>query len=436
MVLRRPRRRPLWSSDTKWDGWRDERDLAWSHGPAPRPRSPELQSGLRLSQSSSGEPLLLQRLDFIQGARGVAALAVVLWHASRYLGPYGSGLGGALFHPAVTMGVDLFFILSGFIMVVTTQSNDGSIGYALQFMVKRLTRIWPTYAVAMLVTVVLLRWEALEAGLWMQVARALVFLPIGPAGDSNIPPLFGVPPLAVGWTLTYEMYFYLLFGVSLLFGKLRWVALALWAAVTLILLPYTTVKHFTFYSAFIPEYRQPYTSYLDLIENPIIYLFFAGAAIGALYLSPLRVGSIFYARLLVLLASTLVIWQYSSHSFLWHGALGAGASLIPAMAILCLVSKTVQVSCPAWLVGLGGISYSLYLWHPLVQTGFDRVVNALGRPDLAAGFPPLVTTTLLSIAVAAISQRYLEQGLSNAIRRGLVHSGKARAQVEGQFVER
>jgi len=376
------------------------------------------------------------RLDFIQGARGIAALAVLLWHASRYLGPYGSGIGGALFHPAITMGVDLFFILSGFVMVVSTQGNDGSVGYARQFMIKRLTRIWPTYAVALLATIALLPWEPCMSSVWLHVARTLLFLPVASACDSNLAPVFGTPPLSVGWTLTYEMYFYLLFGCSLLFGRLQWLALAAWAGATLVLLPYATAEHFTVSYALIPEYRPPYASYLDLIANPIVYQFLGGVLIGALYLSPVRVGSMFHARLLMLLSGALVIWQYSSHAFLWHGPLGAGVSLIPAMGGLCMASKTISIPCPARLVELGGVSYSLYLWHPVVQVGFDQIVSAAGRPDLAAGVSPFITTTLLSVAAAMVSQRYLEQRLSNLIRRWLVHRAEVRTLAEGPLAKR
>lgn len=358
-------------------------------------------------------------MDFIQGARGVAAMLVLLWHASRYLGPYGSGVGGALFHPAVTMGVDLFFVLSGFIMVVTTRDNDGSLGYAWLFLIKRFTRVWPTYAVTLLATVALL--QPWEAGIWSKVTRALVFMPLGSEGDSNVAPLFGVPPLSVGWTLAYEMYFYLAFGLSLLAGRLQWPMLIVWGFATLVAIPYTMSEQFTIQYALIPEYRPPYRSYLDLLTSPIIYMFLAGALIGALYLSPLRVRDAFQARFLLLSSATLIIWQYSSHTFLWHGLLGAGVSIVPAMAGLCIASKTLSIPCPAWLVGLGGVSYSLYLWHPLVQMGFDRAAGAFGRSDLAVGTSPFITTTLLSVAVALVSQRHLEQNLSNALRRALTH---------------
>lgn len=76
-------------------------------------------------------------IDSVQAHRGIAALAVVLWHASRYLGPYGSGIGGTLFAPGAAMGVDLFFLISGFIMFHTTRHGDGSWRDVADFAIKR-----------------------------------------------------------------------------------------------------------------------------------------------------------------------------------------------------------------------------------------------------------------------------------------------------------
>lgn len=87
-------------------------------------------------------------LEFVQAFRGIAALLVVLWHASIFLGPYGTGLGGRLFGSGGSMGVDLFFLISGFIMVHTTRGSDGSWRDAAVFAIKRAARIWPVWIVA------------------------------------------------------------------------------------------------------------------------------------------------------------------------------------------------------------------------------------------------------------------------------------------------
>src|SRR4051812_46155076 len=91
-------------------------------------------TGDRMEIGASG------KVGVIQVLRGIAALTVLLWHASRYFSPYGTGWAAQAFQPGGNMGVDLFFLISGFIMVVTTRDCDGTPSYAATFMVKRLAR--------------------------------------------------------------------------------------------------------------------------------------------------------------------------------------------------------------------------------------------------------------------------------------------------------
>ena len=65
-------------------------------------------------------------LRSIQYLRGFAALMVVPYYGSRFISPYGMGMGDVLYGPAGMMGVVLFFIVSGFIMVYTTTRSDRS----------------------------------------------------------------------------------------------------------------------------------------------------------------------------------------------------------------------------------------------------------------------------------------------------------------------
>jgi exopolysaccharide production protein ExoZ len=356
------------------------------------------------------------RMEFIQGARGIAALLVVLWHASRYLGPYGTGV-GANFAPGGVFGVDLFFLVSGFIMVVTTRDNDGSLRYFGLFLTKRFSRIWPPYAIASVVMVLVFDRERLADATY-DLLKALVFLPLG--GGGAAPPTFGAPPLSVGWTLNYEAYFYAIFAIALCFGRLSGRALSTWIALTLVALPLLRTSIPSIQHALVPEYRSPYVNYLDLVSSPLITLFMVGVGIGHLYLSKMVISNKFIATLLVFVSLAAVVYQMSGKIYFRHGLIGAGISLIPAFAIICIASKTIQISCPKWLLWIGGMSYSLYLWHPMVQQLFDVICRAVGRPEFISGISPFIVTTLLSVMAASVSHRYLEVKLSDTIRHFLV----------------
>ena len=97
-----------------------------------------------------------KNLDWIQVLRGIAALLVVLVHA-RYalLNTDSFPLAQQLFVPGA-MGVDLFFLISGFIMCYSTAGSDGSVGAVARFAIKRFARVWPVYVAVTLVAIFVL----------------------------------------------------------------------------------------------------------------------------------------------------------------------------------------------------------------------------------------------------------------------------------------
>lgn len=361
-------------------------------------------------------------LAFVQALRGIAALAVVLWHASHYLGP--SGIGGRLFAPGAAMGVDLFFLVSGFIMVHTTRSNDASWGYAFDFAVKRVTRIWPLWALALLVYAaaradVAFLVDPAQRG-WLLHSFAL--LPIADA--PGVPPVYGFPVLSVGWTLVYEVYFYAFFGLAMLCGRWRWHVLSGWFVATLLLIPLASGRlasgaDWLGFLALSPSPDYAYASrYLGMMTNPLILLFAAGVAIGLVHGSRFAIDNTRLLWTLVAVAVTAVACQYAYAFRPYHGLLNWGLSLVPLLLVLALASKRLALRPPRALVWLGDLSFSLYLFHPTVQESFDRLAHRFG--PVPKGYAPLIATTLLSIAVAALAHRYLERGLCERLKRRII----------------
>lgn len=369
----------------------------------------------------SGKPLA-----FIQALRGIAALAVVLWHASRYLGPYGTGIGATLFAPGAAMGVDLFFLVSGFIMVHTTRGNDASWQYALDFAVKRATRIWPLWTIALLVCVAM----KADSGFFLDpfkrlwLLKSIALLPTaGAPGD--VPPVYGFPVLSVGWTLVYEVYFYAFFGLAMLCGRWRWPVFFGWLAATLLLIPLATgrLASSTDWFGFLSlspsrDYAYP-SRYLGLMTNPLILLFATGAAIGLIHHSRFAIGNARLLRSLVAVAVLAVACQYVYAFRASHGLFGWGLSLVPLLLVLAIASKRVPLPVPSGLRWLGDISFSLYLFHPAVQGTFDHLAHRFFGQE-PSGYAPIVVTTLLSITVAALAHRYLERGLCEYLKRHMV----------------
>jgi peptidoglycan/LPS O-acetylase OafA/YrhL len=176
---------------------------------------------------------MLDKLYFIQSLRGIAVLMVVFWHASRYLGNYGEKIGGKLFMPGGQLGVDLFFMISGFIMVHITRDSRDTMRDSAVFLIKRISRVIPVYFSLTLLYLLVqgsLISYLMDSALTMHLMKSFLFIPQG----GGLAPDFGQPVLGVGWSLNYEMYFYFVFGTSMLFGRWRWHAMAVWFSITLI----------------------------------------------------------------------------------------------------------------------------------------------------------------------------------------------------------
>ena len=149
----------------------------------------------------------------VQALRAVAALLVVLLHAFETWGERVDPSAPGVNWDNGAAGVDVFFVISGFVMVISSRRLTGKAGAALTFLRHRVVRIVPLYwlmTTVKILAVVALGGVVLRTGLDFNfVAGSYLFLPVvDSAGHFR-------PVLPVGWTLTYEFLFYLLFAAAL-----------------------------------------------------------------------------------------------------------------------------------------------------------------------------------------------------------------------------
>ena len=147
----------------------------------------------------------------IQILRAVAAVGVVLVHAGDALNYWG--------HTHVTWtlrgnaGVDMFFLISGFVMVYISWQRFGERSASISFFTRRIIRIVPLYWLVTTVYV-LLGHHTVHS-----IVTSYLFIPDTSGGPANIETIHPVVPQ--GWTLRYEMFFYLLFGVCITGSRAR-----------------------------------------------------------------------------------------------------------------------------------------------------------------------------------------------------------------------
>ena len=351
-----------------------------------------------------------RRLDGVQALRGVAALLVVVFHAAAVwreqagapralIGPWDQGYAG----------VDLFFVISGFIMVWVAAQRPRGARTAARFAFSRATRIYPLWWV----------FCGLMAAYFMasygQPAAPRAGAVRGPwaafAGSMLLSPQGELPVLQVGWTLVFELAFYAVFALLLLLVPPRWrpAALAAWGAVLLIRL-----------AAGGPAPAMP-GSWAGVLLHPLCLEFLLGAAVGyavAYWRDEGWAKFIALAGGLSFSAMLLAGLDVADPDFAAARVLAFG---VPGALLLAGLVKAEEggLAVPAALVRLGDQSYALYLSHFITLLAWKRATAVPGWLDGAsaasmAGF--MVSGTALSLIIGWAAHRTLERPLLRGAR--------------------
>lgn len=327
----------------------------------------------------------------VQAVRAFAAMTVAIAHfhhefiqppgtTSRWFGEF---------------GVDLFFVISGFIMVYVSWDYFGANGAAAEFIKRRLARIVPIYwlaTTAMLGFIVYtqpLKQADLDS---ISIIASYFFIPV-PRPSGAI-----IPALTVGWTLNYEMMFYVLFAASLFFR--RWLGIVL---ITGLLAAMVLQRKFGTLGPV-----------LNFWTKPIIIEFAAGILLGALYCLGSRINR---AVALAIFATGSAIAIYANASGVWYEHREYWFGSAAALIIGGLVFARLEWSGAPLLVAtsLGNSSYALYLIHPffLIWPKFFLIQNGIGIPT--QNWPFLFAMLISSIVLSLLAYRYFESPILGLI---------------------
>lgn len=343
----------------------------------------------------------------VQALRGFAALSVVLFHFRWNINAVNPGLGDKLFGWGAT-GVDLFFLISGFVITLSAARSPQGIRGMLSFLKKRALRILPAYYIILLFTFFLtgamstFHYQDKTANL----ISAIAFMPI----MSDHAPFYvddnGV--YGIRWTLNYEVMFYIFISVALLFTK-RWIWSGVFFAISLIILPillgYSLILE--------PEGYKTSHPLLGLITNPIIWLFIVGMMLGLLlpYLKWVSPKIMACATFFIIISAA---YFFSHGLFTGHGILSSGWIYALILISVVLSEDVIGKYVPSVLLWLGNISFSLYLIHTLMNNGIGSRFSIIGLED---GYGRFLLSLALSIALSWLSWLYIEYPLSHAKKR-------------------
>jgi exopolysaccharide production protein ExoZ len=281
----------------------------------------------------------------VQYLRFIAAGMVLLHHTLESIARYWPGSGDRQF-VAGAAGVDIFFAISGFIMVFITEKKERS---PLDFIRHRWVRVAPPY---WFVTI-FLACAIIAAPSEFKTSRfefphflaSMLFLPYAHPTLQEAAPLY-LP----GWTLNYEFFFYSLFAVALAINAGNRVVLTSSALILFV----------------IAGFAWPHGNlWFDFYTDPILLEFVFGMIIGQLTIGRMAVPRFASISLIVLGIVGLIIaaeyrpiWRLSTERFLvW----GLPAALLVAGSILLEFSKSARPVRS--LVVLGNASYAIYITH-------------------------------------------------------------------------
>ena len=313
----------------------------------------------------------------IQYLRAIAAISVLCFHVSETYG-LNFRIGAA--------GVDIFFVISGFIMWVTTAGKP--IG-PQEFMWRRIIRIVPLYWIATLATFAV---AVLKPQFFFDtnssvgnLLGSLFFVPI--VKDEALHPV-----VEQGWTLSYEMFFYLIFSVSLLLPEFRrlWFLIAALSAIV--------VAHFL-----LP------TGYAAIFTQPIILEFAAGIVIGHLWKQGYRLP--FPAAVGLLIAGFVLLVANDPLPHL-ERAIRWGLPAVLLLSGAVFAERERGVPKLAFLHFLGDASYSIYLWHVLTGVLVTALLLRIGIPH---GMQPALIA-LGSLAFAIVCYWCIERPIQRKMR--------------------
>jgi peptidoglycan/LPS O-acetylase OafA/YrhL len=342
----------------------------------------------------------MNRIENLQALRGIAALGVMAFHVAGQLDARLHVEGAAGWCTFGRYGVDLFFVISGVILTLTTRSSHQKPAASARFIYLRLSRIYPPY---WLYTLMVFAVTVYFPGVFEPRPTSLL-------KSFFLMPQRALPLVVVGWTLVYELYFYLAFSVFLCL-KRRHLPLALsgWAAATLIGNLATSANQASLPAA------------ASVMIFPYAFEFICGCLAG-LALSPDELRSPFLAPSAAAVGVMILIGQFADN---------ATASLWRQVALLGVPFAVLTYACigleyrgallmPRALRFLGAISYSLYLSHVFVLAAVSAAFGALGArswPGVAIGYA--IAAAAASMCAGWIGYRFFELPCLALFRRAL-----------------
>lgn len=339
----------------------------------------------------------------IQYLRGIASLLVVLFHYKFVLNDtYAQKDIGDLMFGNGYLGVDLFFMISGFVILASTEKDKSCSSFAI----KRFFRIYPVYLFCLISYCVLMSISFTEG---MKFIKAIFLINLDYNAEA---PWFGFSIVYTAWTLTYEIVFYLIFMISMTIShKYRSVVCSL------IILSLYLILNLSFNDGIHlspnPSINLPAIldnfGLLKILASPMMIEFIIGMmlynAFSIIKKSELKTKG---RNQVLLIGILFIIYFYSSGYNGGHGIVNVGFYCLVLLSCVLYFEVKGGMAFIKPLNFLGNISYSLYLIHPVVMDALHTYSMTFPSYAKTQGFSKLLYMMSVSIIISALMYKYIE----------------------------
>lgn len=335
------------------------------------------------------------KYNIIQVFRFIAAFMVLVLHSTYYISER-LQIGFNLYHQGAN-GVRLFFAISGFVMIVSSENLVKNVKGWKIFAIKRIIRIVPIYWILTTFKLFVLIFASsviLHANLNIgYIIKSYFFIPASNV-DGSLSPLLGV-----GWTLNFEMFFYLMFTIALAFKIKPLIFLSF------IFIPLSIMSIF----------KTDEWNSLRFYANPIVLDFLYGMVAGELILKGKKLYKKWAIPIILLGLMYLFLPRLDMFSVIYNYD-----NITFGVASFCVVFGGASIEnqygilMPKWLIYLGGASYSLYLIHPIIGPIAPTVLNLLNLKFTSFS---ILISLVLAILFGTLFYKYCEKPITQFLSK-------------------
>jgi exopolysaccharide production protein ExoZ len=352
--------------------------------PASHPAPPPASASLMKSRS----------LNTLQAGRAGAALAVLLFHTNAILS-LSKYLGRDVFplFKSGASGVQFFFVLSGFVILLVHEKDVGNPAKIGEFLSKRFRRIYPPlWIVLLIITPVYFLIPSFGVGGARSLSMILSTFLLTPASRDLL--------LAPAWTLRHEVLFYLIFCVSIWSRSVGLAVGAVWIVL----------------SAVVPFCHPGFPGNFFFNSNHLLFAF------GALVCLIFKHSKITRARAAIVAILGAIMFSSVWFAELYHvvkitDVLNVLYGVAGALLILGLVATEREsgISVPKVLIFLGEASYSIYLVHYSALSVVIKLVMKMSGRLRLEDWAVYVTSALLALLAGVSFHLLVERPLLNRL---------------------